>query len=155
MNCLLKPPEQQALLFRYLAGDLTGETLCSWQRHVASCPDCQHLVQSQENLEAILSSWQPPAISADFDQKLWARIELDRQHTQPWWLRYLSLDWGWRLAVPAALTACLILGFFVLSPAPEVMQAEDIEQVERMLDDLEALQALHPQPEDPRIQDSL
>jgi hypothetical protein len=155
MNCLLKPTEQQDLLLRHLAGDLAGETLRSWQRHLSSCSDCRSLLESQQILDADLSSWQPPAISPDFDQKLWARIELDRQQVRPWWQRYLVLDGSWRFAVPVALAACLLLGYFVFSPTPEVMQAEDIEQVERTLDDLEALQTLHSQSEDPSIQQSL
>lgn len=144
MNCTLKPAEQEDLLLRHIA----GESLPAYQHHLTTCAHCRELV----DLHSALNDWAAPPVSTDFDQRLWARIHAGAQHTHPWYVRWFRFDLGWRLALPAALAACLLGGYLLLPRATEpqeIIRAEEIESAERTLEDLEALQALHSPAEDP------
>lgn len=143
MNCILNTTEQEELLLGYCSASLELDTARTYERHLQSCEHCRLMVESQKMLDETLADWQAPAPTSNFDQKLFARIHAEQAKAQSWWQPWLS----WKPLVPVALAA-MALAFFLIrtpeSPQPsDMIQADQIEQAERALDDYEALQALH------------
>jgi hypothetical protein len=94
----------------------------------------------------LLDEWEPEPVSADFDERLYRRIET--QEGRSWWRTLFRpvLPFSLRPVVPLA-AACLLAVAALLVRTPvglgtnEVVRAEpvDIEQVERALEDMEML----------------
>ncbi len=109
------------------------------ERHAAACGECGACWTCRRRW---VSMWHPE-VSANFDAKLYARIEADKAQ-RPWW----SLSW--KTAAPVAvMAAALAVTVWVrqLQPAnPVVAQeaAQDVQQLEQALDDLELLMPLEP-----------
>jgi anti-sigma factor RsiW len=149
MKCILNTNEQEDLLLGYTSSTLAPETARTFERHLATCEHCQTMLALQAMVDETLSDWKAPEVTDDFDQRLLARLRAEQAQAQPWWKEFLILQWSWKPLVPLALAA-LALGVFLWQPneAPttaqqvESMQAEEIEQAERALDDMEALRAL-------------
>jgi anti-sigma factor RsiW len=146
MNCILNQHEQEELLLGYCAATLDPETARTFSRHLGTCEQCRELVEMQKIVDETLTDWVPPVMSANFDQKLFARIRAEEAKPQPWW----QFQFGWKAWTPVALAALILIVFLVRSPEQselarqnDMIKADEIEQVERALDDLEALQALH------------
>jgi anti-sigma factor RsiW len=155
MKCILNTNEQEELLLGYTSATLAPETARTFERHLSTCEHCQTMLALQTMVEESLSDWKAPEVSEDFDQRLMARLRAEQAEAQPWWKEFLVLQWSWKPLVPIALAA-LALGVFLWQPAEspitaqqvDAIQAEEIEQAERALDDMEALRALG-QPEQP------
>ncbi len=152
MNCVLEQHEQEDLLLGYTTGSLDLATARTYQQHLATCPDCRRLVDLQNGVFQTMAAWETPKVSADFDAKLMAQIRA--QHPpQPWGQRLL--EWfGWpptqhpfRWAMAGMPLAALALGLFFWPQADgnvqQALDAQELQEVERSLDDIEALQALH------------
>ena len=149
MNCILNTNEQEELLLGYVSAKLDTETARSYSRHLASCEHCRTMVEMQKILDDSLGDWVPPTLSKNFDQKLFARIRAEQEAPKPWWQTLTNFNFGWKPAIPLALASILLVVFLVRDPGkPELAQqqdgikADEIEQVEKALDDMEALQAL-------------
>jgi anti-sigma factor RsiW len=146
MNCVLNQTEQEELLLGYTtvnpAVKLDLDTARTYERHLQSCPQCRELVELHKLLDNTLDAWQAPEPSPNFDSKLFAKIREEQNHAAPWW----QAIFGWKILVPAALAATLLIAFFVRSPEPatiaDTIQADQIEKAERALEDFEALQAI-------------
>lgn len=152
MNCVLNPQEQEELLIGYCAFTLDTETARSYERHLRDCKHCAALVEMQRRVDESLEAWTAPELSRDFDQKLFARIRAEEQAPKAWWQFWAGLNLGWKPALPLALAALVLIFALLRSTAPtevaqqnDSIQAEEIEQVERALDVMEGLQALHSQ----------
>jgi anti-sigma factor RsiW len=147
MGCQKNNPDW---IVAYSAGTLDAPTQAALELHLLECPECRELAGSQKAVWAALDHWPPAPISADFDEKLYARIA--QQEQESWWRRLSHWDWSWRPAVPvAAACAALIAAFLLKPPAPiPVNQAHathapqkiQIEQVERALDDMDMLKQI-------------
>jgi anti-sigma factor RsiW len=155
-NCLMKSEEHADRLLAYCAGRLDVEAVNQMQRHMETCPACAALRNSQSVWSA-LDSWHAPAVSADFNRRLYARIEA--ADAMPWyrrWLDTIRVDAIRPLfaqpALPLAAAAVVVVtGFLLDHPAKVVpasagqaaiertVSATDAEQVEKTLDDLEML----------------
>jgi len=151
MNCILNTNEQEELLLGYCSATLDAETARTFSRHLNTCQDCRELVDLHKILDQSLVDWQAPEVSSDFDQKLFARIRLEESKPQPWWQFFAKLEFGWKPLIPLAALVAIFAVF--LSRTPQVIdtaqggdsiKADEIELVERALDDMEALQLLHP-----------
>ena len=103
-----------------------------------------------------------PAVSEDFDQKLYARIA--RQEQLPWWKRqwnalaHPATGFSWKPAVPVSLACAALCAAFLIHDsaetrtaapaAPAAVQTEqdaqkvDINLVEHALDDMDMLNQL-------------
>jgi len=111
------------------------------------CPACREFRDGQRALWEALDQWEARPVSADFDRRLYRRIE--EQEQMGWWTRVFRSMQPilWRPALPIAATACLVLVAAFLSvdpgriavPAAESQQVREVEQVERALEDLEML----------------
>ncbi len=145
MNCPIENRESESLI-AFAAGELDPETAVKIERHLDSCAACRSFADQQLALWNALDTWTPPAISADFDQRLYGRIR--EEMPRHWWHRLLfpAAPMPIRQVFPLAAAACLLLiaGLMIERPGnlgPAAPRAEEVraEQVERTLDDLELL----------------
>ena len=145
MNCILNTNEQEELLLGYCSAILDPETTRTYARHLASCEHCRTMVELQKMVDESLGDWLPPTLSENFDQKLFARIRAEQEAPKPWW----HFNFGWKPAIPLALAAILLAVFLVRNPGKSELaqpqdgiKADEIAEVEKALDDMEALHAL-------------
>ena len=139
MTCLRENLKGADLLIGYLEGTLAPEERVDLEQHASTCADCRGLLAVQEMLDD--HGPDNPQVSADFDSRLYARMQQDRQ--LQWWRRFL-----WRPAVPLAAAFAILAVMLVKAPAPQQPAEEpkqasvdrvEIEQLEQALDDLELL----------------
>jgi anti-sigma factor RsiW len=140
MICLSASKQGADTLLGYLGGTLDPAQRAEVERHAEQCAECRGLLAVSTQLE----EWTAPAVSADFDARLYARIAQEAQ--KPWWRRML-----WRPALPvaAAAFAVLALALFVTGPGTQETPTEvrpgnatEIQQVDQALEDLELLMPL-------------
>lgn len=130
----------------YAAGELDLETAGAVERHMAGCEACRAMVAEQAAVWKALDEWKAPAVSADFDRRLYNRI--DREARVSWWDR-LTLPFRplpLRRTLPLTAVAGLLLAAGILLQHPDKIapgrpggETVRAEQVERNLDDLELL----------------
>lgn len=148
MRCLLQSGDDAVLLLDYCERKLDPALAFELEQHIAVCPDCARIVEAQQAVWNALDDWQPAPISADFNERVWRRIEAE--NARPWWRRWLQ--WGavtsWKPAMPLA-AACMVLAAVALfqtpagTPQPKSQPENiDVEQVETTLHDLDMLQQL-------------
>ncbi len=145
MNCPIESSENAELLLDYCARRLDAERAAILDAHMDVCEACRRLRDGQQALWASLDQWESAEVSADFDRRLYRRIEAE-EAGQRWWQRLFV-----RPAIPLTATAGLVLavGFLLHQPSrPPVSPdpapaAADVEQVERTLEDLEMLRQLN------------
>ena len=147
MRCLAQDSQYAALLLDYCERRLEPDLAAEVERHVAICPDCARVVEAQKAVWQALDLWEPGAISADFNARLYERIR--EADAEPVWRQWLNAvpGWHWKPAMPLA-AACLAILAVALWRGPAMPDAAtgdeaiDVEQVERTLSDLEMLQQL-------------
>jgi hypothetical protein len=115
------------------------------------CPQCAEFRAGQELVWQALDAWEAPAITPDFNRRLYQRIETEA--AAPWYKRLFTTPLAmWKPAIPLAAAGLVIVAGFVLDhpvatnapsapPAIRVSVAE-AEQVESALDDLQLLRQL-------------
>ncbi|HLK50766.1 MAG TPA: hypothetical protein VKT49_21645 [Bryobacteraceae bacterium] len=147
MICPMEKGDPSELL-AYSAQQLEGSESLRLRQHVNSCPACREFVSGQEAVWRALDAWEAPAISADFDPRLYRRIAQESS----WRERCLHALGPLlvRQGLPIAAAACLIIvaGFVSRQPpnintAPQkqAAQIENLqpEQVEHVMDDMQML----------------
>lgn len=147
MKCPIETQDNAELLLSYSARRLNPESAAVLESHMEMCPQCREFRDSQRALWEALDQWEARPISADFNRRLYRRIE--EQDQLVWWERIFGAGRPMflRPALPLAATACLVLvaGFMIdnpgrmVAPAGETPQAREVEQVERTLEDMEML----------------
>jgi hypothetical protein len=159
MHCPLQTEEGAELILDYCSRRLAAERAAQLEHHLSQCADCRQVAQAQMAVWSALDEYEAAAVSPDFDERLWARIEAEE--AQPWWRRAWTavkrgpaLGWtewtgGWKPAVAAAACAAIVLGVFAFqgpTPPPPVTdkkvvaeQKVDLDQIENELEDLELL----------------
>jgi anti-sigma factor RsiW len=151
MKCPLEAKRNEVLL-AYGSRKLDGGDLRLLEDHLESCPACRDFVQAQRAVWDALDVWEPAPVSADFDRRLYQRIE---RQPMSWLDRMMRpfQSFGLRYAVPVAASAAVVLMAGLLihrtpSPLPapqrDTAQMETLqpEQVELALDEMEALSQL-------------
>ena len=153
MKCPIETQDKTELLLAYCAGALDPEEVINLETHLAVCPACQEFQRKQQAVWEALDAWEAVPVSADFDRRLYQRIEAEAQKS--WWARIVRplrptfvpglLSRG----VPLAATLCLLVLAGVILQRPDnvvapadqdaKMEAIQPEQVERTLDDMELL----------------
>jgi len=145
MKCLKET--QEDLLIAYSSQKLDGASAAQVERHLESCEACRDFVRAQSALWEALAFWEAPAVSADFDRRLYRRIE---QQVSWWDLALRPFRPAFRHAVPVAAAAAVVLMAGILLDRPAVTvpaiekraaQVETLqpEQVEHALAEIEVL----------------
>jgi hypothetical protein len=148
MRCPIETQDNADLLLSYSARRLNPESTAILEAHMEVCPKCREFRDGQRTLWEALDQWEPRPISADFNRRLYRKIE--EQEQLGWWARIFGAGRPMflRPAPPLAATAFLVLvaGLFVVdypgrivTPAAETPQVREVEQVERTLEDMEML----------------
>lgn len=156
MKCPMETQESAEVLLAYCARRLDPDTAVVLERHLAVCPACREFQKSQQAVWEALDAWEAMPVSADFDRRLYERIEREEARLS-WWgrlVRPFAPMWAPTLVsrgVPVAAAACLLLLAGVLLQRPGRVVAPDPlavevrvesiqpDQVERTLDDMEML----------------
>ena len=148
MNCPLENQEGSALLLAYSSDRLENEKAVAVQRHLESCPACRRFVENQSVVWEALDLWKAEPVSADFDRRLYARIE----QQVSWWdmllrpFRPLLMNQG--LPIAAAAGVLIVAGVFLdrqavvpVVPPPQSAQVEALQpdQMEHAIDEVEML----------------
>src|ERR1044072_2671609 len=81
MTCPRETVESAELLLAYSTGKLNSERAAAGEQHIGICPVCGEFVARQQAVSKALGAWQAPAVSADFDRRLYQRIEKEVS----WW----------------------------------------------------------------------
>lgn len=159
MSCQIRSEEHTDHLLAYAAGQLQGEAAAKLELHMLQCEDCAVFGKQQASVWNLLDAWEPRPVSADFDRRLFARIEA--AESASWLDRTIaSVNEFFRpmFARPAfALGAAsfVIVAGFVLDHPGKLMNSPsnqaalhvssgeinkvDVDQVEATLDDMEML----------------
>jgi anti-sigma factor RsiW len=147
MRCPIETQETSELLLAYCARKLDPGSAATLERHMAFCPACRELYEGQRAVWDALDAWEALAVPADFDRRLYNRIDDERR--SPWWhrvVRPLRPVLRHR-ALPVAAAACLLVvaGAIMQSPRRpalvEKVECVPADQVERSMEDLELLHA--------------
>lgn len=135
-------------IVRRAAGRLGAREQALLDAALAADAELARLAGQQNAVWRALEDWEGEPISADFDARLYARIEL--LDTAAWWPRLLRTV-RWSAALPLALASLALVGGLLLSHgkkrsvavAPvEAMSAREADQIENTLDDLQTLRQL-------------
>jgi hypothetical protein len=150
MKCPLEAKRDEVLL-AYSSRKLDAADVPTLEGHLENCPACRDFVQAQRAVWDLLEVWEPAPVSADFDRRLYQRVD---RHV-PWIERLLAPLQGLGLgrAVPIAASAGLVLmaGLMIQrTPAPKPQPQHDTAQMEALqpeqvvlaLDEMEALSQL-------------
>ena len=147
MNCPLQDRDQAQQLLDYCSRKLDSQATAILEQHLANCPACSAFTAQQRAVSEALDAWDAPPVSADFNRRVYARIDQD----VPWWhslLRPMALRWS---TVASAASVVVLLGAGLLlnrptavaPPMPDVAQVQpaavQAEQVERALDAMDML----------------
>lgn len=148
MNCPMESQESSALLLAFSSNRLDPDRAVPVQRHVETCSACQQFLAGQAAVWEALDMWKPEPVSADFDRRLYQRID---QHVS-WWdlllrpFRPATLSQG--LPIAAAAGVLIMAGLLLNRPAVEPVslpqqsaqvEALPADQVEHAVDDMETL----------------
>jgi anti-sigma factor RsiW len=150
MNCPLQQEKNPAVLLDYSAGRLAPDKAAAFERHMKICPDCAGIGMEQKAVWDALGSWEAGPVNADFNRRLWQRI--DAANAAPWYrqlarsLRFTS----WKPAVPLAAAVLMVAAGFVLdhsasrtsvrgTPAADSVSVGDANRVEQTLEDIQLL----------------
>jgi len=150
MKCPMETREYEVLL-AYSSHKLDAAEQSLLDGHVESCPACREFVLAQRAVCDALDAWEAGPVTADFDRRLFRRID----ERVSWFDRVVRpFQWfGFRHVVPIAASAGVVLmaGLLlqrtaVMPPGPErdtaQMEALQPEQLERALDEMDALSQL-------------
>jgi anti-sigma factor RsiW len=150
MKCPLEAKRNEVLL-EYSSGKLDAADVPLLEGHLESCSACREFVQAQRAVWDALDVWEPAPVSADFDRRLYQRLDT----RESWFRRWVwpSQPFGLGRAVPIAASAAVVLvaGLLIqrtvaprLEPQRDTAQMEALqpEQVVGALDEMEALSQL-------------
>ena len=165
MKCPMENREGEELLLNYVSGSLDAQAAASFDRHMLTCSACREFAHGQKVVWESLDVFEPASISADFDRRLYQRME-----EVSWWDRVVAqfraplfLHRG--LPIAAAAAALVVAGIVwqhpsVISgraqhPLSAEMQTLEPDQVQHALDDMDMLrdfnQVMRPEPAESKM----
>jgi hypothetical protein len=164
MKCPSETPQSVELLLALSAGTLSGPQAAAVAEHAAACPACRAFAAAQDTVWQSLDGWEAPPVSADFDRRLYRRIE----QGVSWWelllrpLRPLMVHRA--LPIAAAAGLLIALGLWIerpnAIPAVAVSEAAQMEaippdQAQHAIEEMDLMrefsQTVHADPSEPRI----
>jgi anti-sigma factor RsiW len=149
MRCPSEDRENAELLLAHASQKLDAERAAVLEQHIAHCPACREYAAAQFAVWDALEAWRAPEVSADFDRRLYKRIEREVS----WWdllIRPFRPLFGARI-VPVAAAACMLIaaGFLLQRPdgapviaTPESAQVEPLpaDQAASALQEMQIMQ---------------
>ena len=117
MKCPSENREHAELLLAHASRRLDAERAAVLEQHMASCPACREYAAAQFAVWEALDAWGAPAVSSDFDRRLYQRIENEVS-----WLDLLIRPFRPLFAarvVPVAAAACLLIAAGVWLERPD------------------------------------
>jgi anti-sigma factor RsiW len=148
MRCPIETPEGAELLLAFSFRKLDAERADVLESHVRQCARCGEFFGAQRSVDEALDLWVAPPVSADFDRRLYRRIEQEAG----WWeslVRPFRLVFAARF-VPIATAAVLLVAAGVWierpgtvpAPPPRSAQVEALppEQAEPALQEMQIIQ---------------
>jgi hypothetical protein len=151
MNCPIRSEETAELLLAYTARRLDPVKTAMLESHMNVCGECAEFRAGQELVWQALDAWEAPPVAADFNRRLYQRIEAEA--AEPWYKRLFNTPLAtWKPMVPLAAACLVVVAGFVLdhpfaadtqsvSPAIRITEPQ-AAQVETALDDLQLLHQL-------------
>ena len=158
MQCPIN--HRKEVLLDYISGRLPAEARSAVETHAVDCPPCQEFLAEQGALWSTLDSFESPAVSGDFDKRLYARIA-SQEKASFWWKVWQRIfesgePWSWRPAIAASAVFAIVMAVVLIRPvgvphgnggdATKVesirsagIDVPDVEAVEAALEDLEML----------------
>lgn len=147
MRCPTANQENAELLLAHASRTLDAERAAVLEEHMARCHACRDYYAAQLAVWAALDHWEAPPVSADFDRRLYGRIEAA---SRPWdFARVLRAVFGLR-TVPLAAAVCLMAAAVWMgsygAPAPAALPATAAvqtlppDQAENTLQEMEMIQ---------------
>lgn len=140
----------EELLLDYSAGRLNPAQMAQINSHTLTCAACESLVLAQTTVWEAMDTWEPVAVSNDFNRSLWRKI--DGLDSLPWYQKLAdSLRLGsWKPALSVTTALVLVATGFVFDHrarlselSPAMVAAADVEQVEQSLEDIQLLGQLN------------
>ncbi len=116
MKCPSEDREKAELLLAHASQRLDAERAAVLEQHMAQCPACREYAAAQFAVWDALDSWSAPAVSADFDRRLYQRIE---QEVSWWELMIRPFRPFVTRVVPVAAAACMLVAAGVWLQRPE------------------------------------
>jgi len=164
MDCPLKTREGAGQLLDFCSGESPAGA-GPLAQHIAHCAECREFASRQQSVWEAMDAWQAPPVSADFDHRLYSRLEAQAS----WWERLMlsirRMSWGhtsWGGAIPGTAFAGVVLatGVLLLRPdAPPIPSRATIEpakvesirpeQVQYTLDTMDVLNEFSRQADSP------
>ena len=148
MRCPIETRENAELLLAYCARKLDAETTAILEDHIRICPACREFAGGQQAVWKALDAWEAAPVSADFDRRLYQRIDKEVS----WWdllmrpFRPLLVRQGLPIAACAGLL--IVAGLMLERPAavppsssPVSAQVEVVapDQAEHALQEMEMM----------------
>jgi len=157
MRCIKGSKEGAELLLDFCAGKLESGLRAEFERHIASCAQCSEQADAQRLVWEALERWTPPAVSPEFNARLYERVAADASGWRRWLPGILrpALPLSiWKPAALAAACAALMAAFLMRPPnshethSHEAVSQSDTEKVdiEQVANTLEELDMLTPAP---------
>ena len=150
MECLMQSKSGAQTLLDYCSGALEPAAAAEVARHAEICQGCKRTIEAQREVWDTLGRWTAPAVSQNFNTRLYARIA--RENETPGWRQWIrrvtqpALPYAlWKPAALAAACAVLAVGFLVHVPRPAQTNPQmdtglvDIQQVANALEELDVL----------------
>jgi hypothetical protein len=151
MNCPIRNEETAEILLAYTARRLDPARTAVLEDHMNVCAECAGFRAGQELIWQALDAWEAPAVTPDFNRRLYQRIEFEA--SEPWYKRLFTIPFAtWKPAIPLAAACLLVVAGFMLdhpvsmtpanTPPAIHVNATDADKVESALDDLQLLRQL-------------
>jgi hypothetical protein len=134
------------LLLEYSGRGLESAEAINLEQHLNTCSACRDFVAGQRAVWSVLDEWEAPAISAEFDRRLYHRIETRAS----WWERVMQpfRPLLIRHLLPVSAAACLLITVGIVLERPRAgtptsqntqLEISHPELVVHALDEMEML----------------
>jgi len=164
MRCPIETRENAEMLLAYCSRKLDAESTAILEDHIRICPACREFAGGQQAVWKALDTWEATAVSADFDRRLYQRIEKEVS----WWdlLMRPFRPLLFRQGLPIAAAVALVIGAGVLLQRPGAVPPASVpvsaqvdvvapDQAEHALQEMEIMREfnrlVHPDTADPKM----
>lgn len=154
MNCPMENRESDELPLNYVSGALDTHQAALFEQHMLSCAVCAKFAREQKAVWGALDLFEPVPVSADFDRRLYQRIDQVATNNASWWDRMAAALRSPMLArrgLPIAAAAAVLVAAgviwerpFATTAKPQTPLSAEVDniqpdQVQHALDDMEML----------------